>query len=109
MPKRDDPRVVVRLAPEDHEMLSALAKAANVSLGGLMRETAVKFAASVARDASRGDIQIRRDHAVEAVKGQVVPARSLVVESEHARVMRERQERVNALGKSKPPVRRRVP
>lgn len=94
VPKRDDPRVVVRMSPEDHELLSALAKSANVSLGGLIRETAVKFAASIARDARRGDITIRRAKAVEAVRGQVVPA-SAIVRSPAEEWARERQRKLN--------------
>lgn len=78
MPRADDPRVMVRLTPEDHAAIKAAAAEANVSVGGLMRECAVRFAAQVAREARDGSVRIRRAKAVEAVKGQVATAASLV-------------------------------
>lgn len=99
MPKRDEPRVMVRLSPEDEAVIKAAARYANVAVAGLIRECAVRYAAAVAADVRRGSTRLRRGKAVEAVRGQVQPASSLVVEgglTPYDVMMRERQARLNA-------------
>src|SRR4051812_36637126 len=82
MPRADEPRIPVRFSRSDYDLLANIAAHANVSLGGLIRECAVRHAAEVARDVGRGTTTIRRQRAVQAVRGQVAPASSLVVESD---------------------------
>lgn len=81
MPRKDEPRVMVRLSVPEKELLDGIAKAANIGLGGLLRECALRHAAEVGREAQRGDLRMRRRVAVEAVQGHVVPASSLVTRS----------------------------
>jgi hypothetical protein len=95
VPREDEPRIQVRFSFKEMDLLRSLAKTANLSLGGLVREAAMRSASEVARDAGRGDVRIRRGRAVEAVRGQVAPASSLVVESDAVRWARERQARLN--------------
>lgn len=95
MPRADDPRIMVRLTPEDHATIKAAADLGNIALSALVRECAIRYASTVAADVRQSGHRMRRAHAVEAVKGQVVTARSLVVESEADRLRREHQERIN--------------
>lgn len=97
MPRVDDPRVVVRMSPEGMAAVQAAADLAGVSVGGLVRECAERYAASVARDVREGSVRIRRNRAVRAVRGQVAPASSLVprVAEGAALLALERQARIN--------------
>lgn len=95
VPREDDPRVVIRLTPEDHAMIKAAADVANVAVGALMRECAVRHAAEVAADVRRGTTRLRRQKAVEAVRGQVVSASSIVRSPAETWAM-EHQRRLNA-------------
>lgn len=95
MPRSDEPRVMVRLSASDHETLKSMAVAANISLGGLLRECAMRYGTALARDVRDGDVVIRRQRAVAAVRGQVVPASSLVVRSPAEDWAMERQRRLN--------------
>lgn len=118
MPRKDDPRVVVRMTPAGYAAVEAAAASVNVNVGGLMRECSERYAAAVAREIAAGNLTLRRakvEKAVKAVQGQVAPARSLVVKQEptYEELMRERQARMESeRGRSKPSsraVRRRVP
>lgn len=96
VPRSDEPRIPVRFSRPDYDLLASIATHANVSLGGLIRECAVRHAAEVARDVGRGTTTIRRQRAVQAVRGQVAPASSLVAPlSDSERWARERQARLN--------------
>jgi hypothetical protein len=94
LPRKDEPRIQVRLSHTDLETLKSLADAANLSLGALIRECAMRYSSAVVRDVRAGTIQLRRQHAVEATGGQVQPASALVVSS--AALALERQRRLNA-------------
>jgi hypothetical protein len=69
VPREDEPRIQVRFSFKEMDLLRSLAKTANLSLGGLVREA--------------------------AMRSQVAPASSLVVESDAVRWARERQARLN--------------
>lgn len=94
VPRADDPRVMVRLSPEDHAAVKAAADLANCAVGALMRECAIRYASTVAADVRRGTTRLRRAKAVEAVKGQVQPA-SMIVRSPAEDWARERQRKLN--------------
>lgn len=84
VPRDGDPRIPVRMSPQDYAVIEAAAASVNVAVGALIRECAVRYASAVAAQVARGDVRLRRariDTAVRAVKGQVVPASSLVVRS----------------------------
>jgi uncharacterized protein (DUF1778 family) len=93
MPRADEPRVMVRLSGAEHAMLKAQAESVNASLGGFIRECAVRHGGVVAREIASGSVTVRRARAVQAVKGQVAPASTLLPVPDY---MRERQARVNA-------------
>lgn len=102
MPRKDEPRVPVRLSDSDYAVIEAAAKAANVGMAGLMRECSVRYAAVVAREVMAGNITLRRQRievAEAAAAPHVVRAASLE-RAEDAGWLR--QQRVNALGKAKP-------
>jgi hypothetical protein len=99
MPKRDEPRVMVRMTWAQHEKLTAVAESVNIGLGGLLRETGVRYGARVAREVRDGSLEIRRATAVKATKGQVRPASSLAEDW-----LAQRQQRVNA-DRERPPSR----
>lgn len=86
---------MVRLSRNDYDTIKAAADFANVSMGGLLRECAVKYASAVARDVREGSVTIRRQRAVQAVKGQVQPA-STIVRPPAEDWMLERQRKLNA-------------
>jgi uncharacterized protein (DUF1778 family) len=94
MPRDGDPRVMVRMTPEDHAAIKAAADLGNIAVGALMRECAIRYASTVAADVRTSGKRLRRAKAVEAVKGQVVPARSLVV-SPAEQWARDKQRRIN--------------
>jgi uncharacterized protein (DUF1778 family) len=95
MPRADDPRVVIRLTPEDHAAIKAAADIGNIAVGALVRECAIRYCSTVAADVRRGSTRLRRAKAVEAVRGQVQPASS-IVRAPAEDWMAERQRRVNA-------------
>jgi hypothetical protein len=86
MPSAEDPRITLRLGSVDHAVLERYASSCGVELGALVREAALRGAASVARDVLAGDLRLRRrrsgassevekSEAEEAsVSGAVVPA-----------------------------------
>lgn len=96
MPRADDPRVMVRMTPEDHAAIKAAADLGNIAVGALMRECAIRYASTVAAEVRTSGKRLRRAKAVEAVKGQVAPASSLVVRAPAVDWMTARQERINA-------------
>lgn len=101
MPRADEPRVPVRLSHADYAVIEAAAKTANVAVAALMRECAVRHAASVARQIMAGEVTGLRRQRIEAAEAAapVVRASSLRREDDSGWA---RQQRVNALGKSKP-------
>jgi hypothetical protein len=68
---------MVRLSPAEHATLLALCQAANVSLGGLMRVCAVRYASAAVRDVQDGSVRIRRRD-VERPQGIPVEPRGSV-------------------------------
>lgn len=60
MPRVGDPRVVVRMSPEGFAVVKAAADRAGVSVGGLVRECAERYAASVAVEVRVGKVRLRR-------------------------------------------------
>lgn len=108
MPRADDPRVPVRLSKSDYAVIEAAASSVNVAVGALMRECAVKYAGTVAREIAAGNVTgLRRqrvESAVQAVRGQVAPASSLVARPAAGSEAMARQARLNEAA-----VRRRKP
>src|SRR3954447_17022055 len=72
MPRDDDPRVVVRMTPEDHAALKATAELNDLAVGALVRECAIRYASTVARELRVSGKRLRRGNVV--VPG---PARSV--------------------------------
>jgi hypothetical protein len=95
MPRADDPRVMVRLTPEDHAAIKAAADLGNIAVAALIRECAIRYCSTVATDVRQTGKRLRRAKAVEAVRGQVVPASS-IVRAPAEDWMADRQRRVNA-------------
>jgi predicted DNA-binding ribbon-helix-helix protein len=77
--------VTIRLSHEAFDAIKAAADRSNVSVGALIRECAERYAVSVARDASAGNVVLRRARVERAaVVAPVVPARALVPASVEA-------------------------
>jgi hypothetical protein len=60
MPRDDDPRVVIRLTPEDLAAIRAAAAVGDVAVGALVRECAVRYASTVARELRVSGKRVRR-------------------------------------------------
>lgn len=98
MPREGDPRIILRLSETDKAVIEAAAAAANVAVGALVRECAVRYAGTVARQIASGEVSgLRRQRVEKAEASAPVVRASSLVESEADRVGRERQERVNAM------------
>lgn len=97
MPRDDDPRVMVRLSPAEHATLLALCQAANVSLGGLIRVCAVRYATAAVRDVQDGSVRIRRR---DVERPQGIPVEPRVSASASESVSRDARPR--SVPKSKP-------
>jgi hypothetical protein len=74
MPRDDDPRVVVRMTPEDHAALKATAELNDLAVGALVRECAIRYASTVARELRVSGKRLRRGNVVVPGSG---PARSV--------------------------------
>lgn len=100
MPREDEPRLVVRFSKADFAVVEAAASAANVAVGALVRQCAVRYAGEVASAVGRGEVTgLRRQRietAVEATGGRVAPASSLVRVEGVGDAGWSRQQRVNA-------------
>jgi hypothetical protein len=60
VPRDDDPRVVIRLTPEDHAALKATAEINNIAVGALVRECAIRYASTVAKELRVSGKRLRR-------------------------------------------------
>jgi predicted DNA binding CopG/RHH family protein len=61
LPRKDEPRIQVRLSHTDLETLKSLADAANLSLGALIRECAMRYSGAWWRArCAMGAMEIRR-------------------------------------------------
>lgn len=72
MPRKGDPRVVVRMSPEGHAALVAAAESADVAVGALARECIERHAVGVAREAAAGGIKLRRGSVEKAQGGRAI-------------------------------------
>jgi hypothetical protein len=98
VPREGDPRIIVRLSRTDAAVIEAAASEANVAVGALVRECAVRYAGTVARQIASGEVTGLRRQRIEVAEAAAPVVRaSVLVESEADRVGRERQERVNAM------------
>jgi hypothetical protein len=75
MPRDDDPRVVIRLTPEDLAAIRAAAAVGDVAVGALVRECAVRYASTVARELRVSGKRVRRGNVSKPEPA--VPARSV--------------------------------
>lgn len=76
MPNKTDPRVVVRLSPEDHAKIAEKAQAANLGLATFMRNAALEVKARnrEALEAVKAGAEIRVEGgSIAPEKGEPVP------------------------------------
>lgn len=95
MPRAEEPRIILRLSATDKAVIDAAAASANVAVGALVRECAVRYAGTVARQIASGEVTGLRRQRIEVAEAAapVVRASSLAREDDPGWV---RQQRVNA-------------
>lgn len=65
----DDRRITIRVAASDYARLEAAAAGAGVSVGGLIREAALRACTDTAREVAAGRLSLRRANGLEVVAG----------------------------------------